>query len=135
MPRAVRVLAVDDQHLARDALARVVRATEGFELVGEATSGAQTLTMLDSLEPDLVLLDVRMPGLDGFETARRIAARDRGTKVVLLSTDDLPGAEAEARAAGAAAFVLKERLACRVLRDLWAGLGAAALERRPGVIR
>ena len=70
----IGVLTVDDQPLFRSAAAAVVDATPGFEAVGEASSGEEALRLSSELRPDLVLLDVRMPGIDGIETARRLAA-------------------------------------------------------------
>ena len=90
----------------------------GFELVGEATSGEEAVELARSLEPDLVLLDIHMPGIGGIEASRRIAGPGTGAATVLLSSyreEDLP---AEARACGAAAYVHKEDFGPRVLRAL-----------------
>ena len=69
----VTVLAVDDQEIFRRAARSLIAATPGFEQVGEASSGAEALTLAADLRPNLVLVDVRMPGMDGLETARRLA--------------------------------------------------------------
>jgi two-component system invasion response regulator UvrY len=117
---AVRVLVADDQAPFRRAARAVVAATSGFELVGEATSGDEAIELAMSLEPDLVLLDIHMPGLDGIEASRRIAGTGKGSVTVLLSSyreEDLPE---EARDCGAAAYVHKEDFGPRVLRALWA---------------
>ncbi len=71
-PSQVRVLVVDDSQVFRDAAAEVVAATPGFELVAEAESGEGAIAIAELLHPDLVLIDVRMPGLGGIESARRI---------------------------------------------------------------
>jgi DNA-binding NarL/FixJ family response regulator len=82
---AVRVLIVDDQAVFRDAARAVVAATAGFAFVGEATSGPNALTILPDVQAQLVLMDVRMPGMSGIETARIIEERHPEAVVVLLS--------------------------------------------------
>jgi CheY-like chemotaxis protein len=116
MADPVRVLVVDDQAVTRSAARSLLEATSGFQPVGEAASGVEALVAIDALDPDLVLLDVRMPDMDGIETAERIRASRRDTVVVLMSSDD--SARADAR--GAAAFVAKHRLKAALLRELWA---------------
>ena len=118
----VRVLVVDDQAPFRRAARAVVGATYGFELVAEAASGEEAVELARSLEPDLVLLDIHMPGIEGIEASRRIAGFVDGAVTVLLSSyreADLPD---EARSYGAAAYVHKEDFGPRVLRALWAGV-------------
>jgi CheY-like chemotaxis protein len=83
---AIRVLVADDLESARVATKALVEMTPGFVLVGEAESGVEALELCGREKPDLVLLDVRMPGMDGFETERELRRRYPGTKVVLLST-------------------------------------------------
>jgi DNA-binding NarL/FixJ family response regulator len=116
MASPVRVLVVDDQAVVRDAARLLLEATPDFRPVGEAGSGAEALAAIEELDPDLVLLDVRMPQMDGIETAQRIRATCRRTVVVLMSSDRIDGA----RGCGAAAFLPKERLKATVLRELWA---------------
>ncbi|HWV85048.1 MAG TPA: response regulator transcription factor [Capillimicrobium sp.] len=116
-PRRVNVLTVDDQDVFRLALAELIAATPGFEQAGEAASGAEAIARTEELEPDLVLLDVRMPGMDGIETARRLARSPRPPLVVLISLD----APAEPiDGCGAALFVRKQELSSRRLRAIWA---------------
>jgi two-component system, NarL family, invasion response regulator UvrY len=114
--RPITVLAVDDQPVFRRALASLIEATPEFEQVGEASSGPEALELAAALHPDLVLLDVRMPEMDGIETAQRIRAARRRTVVVLMSSDRIDSAPK----CGAAAFLPKERLKAAVLRELWA---------------
>jgi len=116
MAGPVRVLVVDDQAVVRSATRSLLEATGDFEAVGEAASGVEALMAIEQLEPDLVLLDVRMPDMDGIETAERIRAARHRPVVVLMSSDG----RVEPRASSAAAFVPKERLKPAVLRDLWA---------------
>jgi two-component system, NarL family, invasion response regulator UvrY len=115
----VGVLAVDDQAVFRRALASLIEATPGFEQVGEAVSGPEALELADALRPDLVLLDVRMPGMDGIETAQRLADAHRDTAVVLISIDEIPELAAAPGSAGAAAYLRKQELSTRRLRELW----------------
>jgi DNA-binding NarL/FixJ family response regulator len=114
--RPVRVLVVDDQEVVRDATRQLLEAAPDFRPVGEASSGAEALAAIEELDPDLVLLDVRMPDMDGIETAQRIRAQRRHTVVVLMSTDAIDGAGG----CGAAAFLPKQRLRTAALRELWA---------------
>jgi DNA-binding NarL/FixJ family response regulator len=117
---AVGVLTVDDKPLFRTAAAAVVEATPGFVAVGEAASGREALRLSAVLDPDLVLVDVRMPGMDGIETARRLAEIRPEAVVVLISIDDLTGFDALLRRSGAAASVRKQELSPGVLERLWA---------------
>jgi DNA-binding NarL/FixJ family response regulator len=115
------VLAVDDHRSFRRALRDVIAATPGFEQVGEAASGPEALAAVAELHPDLVLLDIRMPGMDGLETSRRLAAEQPGTVVVFVSVE--PELEPPA-AVGAAAHLRKQDLSPRALRALWDAHGA-----------
>ncbi len=116
---SVRVLIVDDQAPFRGAARVVVGATSGFELVGEAESGEQGVEMAAELRPDLVLMDVNLPGIDGVEAVRRITRAHPETVAFLLSTyrvDDLPS---DARNCGAAAYIHKEEFEPSLLESLW----------------
>ena len=118
---AVSVVVVDDQLPFRAAAKSVVRMTPGFELTGEAASGEEALEQVAALEPDLVLMDINMPGINGIEASRRIHEAHPDVCVVLLSTytaDDLP---ADALATGAAAYINKDEFGPQVLRSTWDG--------------
>jgi CheY-like chemotaxis protein len=117
--RAVRVLTVDDQAMFRDVAEAVIAATDGFEAVGEADSGFEALEAVQRLAPDLVLLDVRMPGLDGIEVARRILASRADVVVVLISIDELADLTSTADLGGAVPLVRKQDFGPRLLRRLW----------------
>jgi len=114
----VRVLAVDDQPILLRTLRQLVAAAPGFGLVGEARSGAEALDLAARLRPDLVLLDVRLPDMDGVETARRLLAADARAAVVLISLDPLPDHQAVLDL-GVAGFVRKQELSVRRLQDAW----------------
>lgn len=124
----VRVLVVDDDAACRDALAEVVSAAEPFTLVGRAASGHEALHLFPRLEPDLVLLDVRMPGLDGPETARRILRSQPEAAVVLMSAD--PDSESLAASCGATAFLPKSKVSPNRLREVWAATRTRAAQAR-----
>lgn len=113
-----RVLAVDDSEIFLRVADSVLSATASLRLAGTASSGEEAIALLPELEPDLVLLDVHMPGLDGFETAR-IIARERPQTVVVLVSADADGLEADAASSGAVALVAKVGLLPRTLDELW----------------
>jgi DNA-binding NarL/FixJ family response regulator len=119
----IGVLIVDDQECFRRAAHTLVSATEGFEVVGESASAEEALEAAVQRRPCLALVDVRMPGLDGFETSRRLRALLPDAVVVLVSADPAPD-EDQIEAAGAAAFVPKEALNRSTLKDLWQQHGA-----------
>lgn len=115
----VRVLVVDDQRPFRLAAAAVLRRTPGFALVGEAASGEEALAVLASLRPDLVLMDITMPGTGGIEATRRVLLAAPATVVLLCSTDERGDLPAGATTSGAAAYLHKEELTPAVLTRLW----------------
>jgi DNA-binding NarL/FixJ family response regulator len=103
----IRVLLVDDQALVRGGFRMILRAEPDIEVVGEAGDGERAVEEAARLEPDVVLMDVRMPVLDGIEATRRIVA-DRGARVLILTTFDLDEHVYDALEAGASGFVLKD---------------------------
>jgi DNA-binding NarL/FixJ family response regulator len=115
----VRVVAVDDQPAFRMAARALVESMPGFEFVGESADGARALGVIAETDADLVLLDVRMPGLDGIEVAARLRAQEPKRVVVLASTVDPHSLSDLARECGAAAVVRKHWLTPRMLRGLW----------------
>jgi DNA-binding NarL/FixJ family response regulator len=119
----IGVLIVDDQESFRRAAQAIVSATDGFEAVAESASAEEALEAAVQLRPELALVDVRMPGLDGFETSRRIRAVLPETVVVLVSADPEPEPD-QVEASGAAAFIPKEALNRSMLQDLWQQHGA-----------
>jgi DNA-binding NarL/FixJ family response regulator len=118
----VRVLTVDDQEVFRSAARDVIEATPGFQALGEAASGAEALTMTETLRPDLILMDVRMPEMDGIETTRRLHDAGSESVVVLISFEDPDDIDAVARGCGAVATLRKQDFCPGALQRLWAGL-------------
>jgi two-component system, NarL family, invasion response regulator UvrY len=115
----VGVLAVDDQSIFLEVARDVVAATPGFRWVGGANSGEEALDAVMDLEPELVLMDVRMPGMDGIETAHRIRERHPGVVVVLISIEESPAIAPAIEASGAATLVRKQEFSPAMLRRLW----------------
>ena len=114
----VRVLVVDDQEPFRRTMAAVVDETNGFVVVGSAASGEGALAAVARLRPDLVLMDVNLPGIDGLETTRRLKKEAGGPVVVLLSTYDED--EFEMAGSGAASYVVKAAFGPDRLVEAWA---------------
>ncbi|MBI0380392.1 MULTISPECIES: response regulator transcription factor [Streptomyces] len=105
---SIRVMLVDDQVLLRTGFRMVLAAQPDMEVVAEAGDGVEALQVLRSTEVDVVLMDVRMPKLDGVETTRRICERDGAPKVIILTTFDLDEYAFSALKAGAGGFMLKD---------------------------
>jgi DNA-binding NarL/FixJ family response regulator len=128
--KQVTVLVVDDQASFRAAMRELVDATDGFTLVGEASSGQAALDAVDELAPLLVIMDKRMPGMDGVETTRLLVARHPEVVVLLISVEE-PDAELM-RSRGAAAFARKGDLSKRLLREVWRehGRGRSVADKR-----
>lgn len=122
----IGVMTVDDHAAFRQAAREVIESTGGFEYLGEAGSGEEALALAGELDPDLVLVDVRMPGIDGFETARLLSAAHPASTVVLISTECLEEHSSGDGFSGAAAFVRKENFGPALLQRLWVDHG-----RRP----
>jgi len=124
--RSVRVLTVDDQEPFRRAARRLIEATPGFCAAGEAASGEDGVTAAMSGEVDLMLMDVRLPGIDGIEATRRIRAARPDIEVLLVSSaaaQDLPPGASEC---GALAVRRKDELRPSVLLELWGRVARGA---------
>jgi DNA-binding NarL/FixJ family response regulator len=121
---SVGVLVVDDQPLYRGAARAVIDATRGFEFLGEAVSGDDALEAVAKLEPDMVLLNVRMREVDGVETCRRLSSARPEAVVVLLSVDDILCLSPQVGFCGAVEVVRKQELQPAVLRRIWHAHGA-----------
>lgn len=116
--RTVRVMLVDDQESFRSAARLVVDMSEGFELVGEAESAEEGLALAAELSPDLVLMDINLPGIDGLEATRRLVAGETA-RVIVLSTYEASEYETRSLEAGAVAFMSKSDFEPDNLRRAW----------------
>jgi DNA-binding NarL/FixJ family response regulator len=116
----IRVLLADDQELVRSGFAALLRAEDGVEVVGEASDGLEAVGMAVRTRPDVILMDIRMPGLDGIEATRRISAREElsGVHVIILTTFELDEYVFESIRAGAAGFLVKDTNATELLHAI-----------------
>jgi DNA-binding NarL/FixJ family response regulator len=106
--RRLRVLIADDQALVRAGFRLILETEPGIEVVGEAGDGREAIGQARRLRPDVVLIDVRMPGLDGLEATRRLLSADPSSRVIMLTTFDLDEYVYAALKAGASGFLLKD---------------------------
>ena len=104
----IRVLLCDDQALVRGGFRMILETQPDLEVVGEAGNGADAVELARQLKPDIVLMDIRMPGLDGIEATRRTMLASPGTRVMMLTTFGEDGYVWQAMKAGASAFLLKD---------------------------
>jgi DNA-binding NarL/FixJ family response regulator len=132
----IRVVVADDQALVRSGFAALLDAQPDIDVVGEAADGAAAVAVARTLAPDVILMDIRMPGVDGLEATRQIAADPAlaGTKVVILTTFDLDEYVFAAIRAGASGFLVKHTEPDELLRAVRQVVGGGAL-MSPGVTR
>jgi DNA-binding NarL/FixJ family response regulator len=125
----IRVMLADDQALVRAGFVALLDAEDDIEVVGEAADGREALQLAQRARPDVVLMDIRMPGLDGIEATRRIAAEPglAATHVVILTTFDLDEYVFEGLRAGAAGFLVKDTEPSELLRAVRVVAGGEAL--------
>jgi DNA-binding NarL/FixJ family response regulator len=114
----VRVLLADDQPLLRQGFAMIVGAEPDMQVVGEAAEGVEAVELARALSPDIVLMDVRMPGLDGIAATRQITARQPEVKVIILTTFDIDEYAFDGLRAGASGFLLKNARPEDLLRGI-----------------
>jgi len=108
MPDPIRLLIVDDQRLMREGLRTLLELERGFEIVGEAGDGQAALDAYAELQPDVALMDIRMPGMDGVEATRRLHARWPEARVIILTTFNDDAYVFEGLRAGALGYLLKD---------------------------
>jgi DNA-binding NarL/FixJ family response regulator len=132
----IRVLLADDQALVRAGFKALLDAQEGFEVVGEAADGEEAIRLARALRPDIVLMDIRMPGLDGLEATKAIAADEllAAVRIVILTTFDLDEYVFEALRVGASGFLVKNTEPADLIRGVRAVAEGDAL-LSPGVTR
>jgi DNA-binding NarL/FixJ family response regulator len=123
----IRVLVVDDQELVRAGFCVILDNADGITVVGEAATGAEAVALAEQLRPDVVLMDVRMPEMDGLEAARLITATLPAPKVVMLTTFDLDDYVYAALRAGASGFLLKDSPRADLIAAVRAAAGGDAL--------
>lgn len=115
MTEAIRVIIVDDESLVRAALRVFLESSDGFELVGEADNGADAITLVRATQPDVVLMDVQMPIMDGIETTQRLTREFPGLKIVALTTFSTERVIVPMLSAGASGFLVKDTSPDRIL--------------------
>ena len=131
---AIRVVVADDQGMVRSGFSTLLNAQPDIEVIGEAANGQEAVDRASGLRPDIILMDVRMPVLDGLQATRRITALDAPPKILILTTFDLDDYVYEALRAGASGFLLKDASAVELataVRVVAAGDGLLS----PGVTR
>jgi DNA-binding NarL/FixJ family response regulator len=124
---SIRVLIADDQALVRAGFRRLLESEPGIEVVGKAGDGIEALELASRFTTDVVLMDIRMPRLDGLEATRRLLARNGGTRVVILTTFDLDEYVFEAIRAGASGFLLKDSPPDQLIAAIHVVAGGEAL--------
>jgi DNA-binding NarL/FixJ family response regulator len=125
----IRVLLADDQALVRAGFRALLAAEADIEVVGEASDGAHAVRLAAQTRPDVILMDIRMPGMDGLEATRRIAAdpAQAGTRIVILTTFELDEYVFEALRSGAAGFLVKDTEPVELVRGVRAVAAGDAL--------
>lgn len=125
MDSPIRLLLVDDEARVRRGLRMCMSGEPDFEVIGEAEEGGAAVSLTTELHPDVVVLDLHMRGIDGFEAAKQIAESEPSARVVILSLEDDSGARREAFASGASAFVGKQEGIGRLFEVIRGIAGAA----------
>ena len=114
----IRVLVADDQALVRAGFRMILKAEPGIEVAGEAADGVEAVALAAETDPDVVLMDVRMPEMDGIEATRRIVTSEDAPRVLVLTTFDLDEYVYEALRAGASGFLLKDAPEAQLLAGI-----------------
>jgi two-component system, NarL family, nitrate/nitrite response regulator NarL len=114
-PKPLRVLIADDHRLFAEALEAILAADDRIEVVGQAGDGSEAVKLARTLDPDLVLMDVSMPVLDGFEATREIRAKSEETRVLMLTGSNSRADVDRSREAGASGYITKDRIASELV--------------------
>jgi DNA-binding NarL/FixJ family response regulator len=117
-PKPLRVVIADDHRLFAEALEAILTTDERIEVVGQASDGAQAVELVRKLDPDLVLMDVSMPVLDGFEATREIREKSAGVRVLMLTGSNSRDDVDRSREAGASGYVTKDRIASELVATI-----------------
>jgi DNA-binding NarL/FixJ family response regulator len=116
--KKIRVLIADDHRLFAEALEAILSSEPEIQVLGRAQTGEEAVQQALALKPDVILMDIAMPGLDGVEATKRIRREDRGACVLMLTGSNARTDVARARAAGAAAYVTKDRIAAHLIEAI-----------------
>ncbi len=122
--RPIRVLVADDHPIVRDGLRRLLALEDDIDVVGEAGDGEATIALIDQLDPDIVLLDLRMPGLDGLSVLQKLQRLNKTTRIIVLTASDDKNEFVQAMKLGCAGIVLKQtasELIVKSIRKVHAG--------------
>jgi two-component system, NarL family, nitrate/nitrite response regulator NarL len=114
-PKRLRVLIADDHRLFAEALQAILASDERIEVVGQASDGSEAVELARTLDPDVVLMDVSMPVLDGFEATRKIRTASEAIRVLMLTGSNSRADVDRSREAGAAGYVTKDRIASELV--------------------
>jgi DNA-binding NarL/FixJ family response regulator len=117
-PKPLRVLIADDHRLFAEALEAILTTDERIEVVGQASDGEEAVELAKTLDPDIVLMDVSMPVLDGFEATREIRSGSEDVRVLMLTGSNSRADVDRSRAAGAAGYVTKDRIASELVATI-----------------
>jgi DNA-binding NarL/FixJ family response regulator len=127
--RAIRVLIADDHPLMRKGLADILNGVDGIEVVGAAEDGAAAIALAHAVKPDIVLMDISMPGMDGIEATEKLVEMDSGVRVVMLTSYSEREKITQALAAGAVSYLTKDAPPEAVIRAIRSA--ATTMEPRP----
>ena len=118
IPHGIRVLIADDHRLFSQALEAILTADGRVEVIGQAADGAEAVKLAAALEPDVVLMDISMPLMDGFQATRQIRKQQPQARVLVLTGSDSRSDVDRAREAGAAGYVTKDRIAAELIEAI-----------------